>query len=1786
MNQTRSHSISKKLLSLILAMIMVLSLMPMTVFAQEDGEPVRQEELDAAQSAQNGEDTQENGGADTYAATDDSFYRIVHLDCGREYFSKDWIIALINEMAAAGYNQLQLAFGNGGFRFYLDDLSVGTYESATVRSALEAGNEHYNTYGDDGKGTSNGEWKEYAPETNALTETEMDEIIAHAASKDIDIVPMFNTPGHMHALLAAMEELGMSNVTVSGKVGCLNLSNSAAVAFTKELLTKYVNYFASKGCSFFQLATDEYSSFNSEFYNYANSLVDIVVNAKMTPRVFNDAFASNSSIKKDVSYPTQVCYWYQGTSGKSASSIGNSGYPMINTNHDYYYVSTNEYWNLYKEGYTFVGDYDESTWIKKAEGFANTVFYGSNVNSPAGAMFCIWCNTPGLNDETTIAQEIRMILRVIGARMQDNYNYSESSVLVDGGFKADGTINVTQPVEPEKPAIKLGDDTVGAEGLALTTGVNTTLSLSGDATAEWTSSDEEVLKLQAVSATRAAVTVANAVEVIPVAAGTATITAKLDGDGTELTVQATVQEPGTVSITVAKGSTVTHTQDKNCTGSYTADPVGIVAITTDGKPVTGDPTYDPITALKAGKYYASSAKNAAAPSVELTFESAGNGQYYIKNANDRYVYPDATYSWRQWSYSSGSSSTKQAVNVTDNGDGSVTVSKSVTDYWGGSTTAYLTISGSDLSGSGSSSKIYLYEKTDHEAGYQTTISFEGLKVGTATVTIGGVKYTINVTKEDYSKVTLPVNLWITNTGVVPTGWSNGNPSVFGYADTDGNRRSIYTLKASDSTVRSEKGIVLSSVLPMNSATGLMEGTAVSWDSKTYDVVYWKSAYHTAANRQSTDGWTNNSHLGTTFTYIRYWDESWAYSVDGIQWTNIDNVGADAEDTTKNQVNIWFRQKTKITDEVRTDIVDWGPINYGANQCLLDFAVKYESGERTPSSFPVSGKTMGFDCPTNQNVPLDNGYVVKDGNYYYRTVYGIAGVETADYEVYMITVTPSSNDHGTYITKDTKPSSYTYGGTEKIAWTKTEADAAASDLGKTDDYTCGGEPFLEKVSIYQYQGLLVTYYVRARATEDALTVHYIDISSGSENEFYSYNIAVTSGTFFEPGIKLPETTTQYTENGKAVSSLTDGRVKNANKKYQYVSSVLSNLTAIGAQYRYSDYECVRVAYDRAGDPKNVYLYYTFNNQHTYVVDFGLPLQIQLMDLNENLANAVITKVEVKGAKHGSAVYSNDVLTYTLTEMLSEYERITVTVTGTQTVGGESKTGEVSYQVIIIPASTVYYEDSFVTFNDGAGAAADAKWSAAGKTANDTPNQLLEQLGGKQNPYGYDVAYNNCTTFSMGSAQKVTVSKAMADVYETTSGSAWPTATFTFRGTGFDIISLTDNDSGVVFCKVTDSAGKTVYNKFINNYYGYTYKDGAFEEAKRGNDNKLYQLPIIKVADQPYDTYTVELSPAYGSYFDKTGDNEYSFWLDAIRVYDPLGKDNATYTTGSEKEGYPQFIELHDELVKKQDQNTVTCIEGKADADITSYTNYGPNHEIYLAKNQAVAFQLSGDMDKVVSVQLGLKAVDGAAIYQIGSESEKTVNTATDMYYDITSTAVEGNTGKLVTIVNKGNTILSLTNIKVTFSGKGAVELQTLTAEQQQEAVQAVRALYAAPVEPEPTPDPEPVTFEPSRFEANWGRSVRAGQKATLTVKTSEDVESITVNGETVSAYSTRTERSGWGWWAKKVTYREFTYTVTATATADYTVIAQNGDGAVSQPITATLTVRGGNSWWGSIFDRWF
>ena len=1792
MNQTKKHTTSKKLLALLLALIMTVSLLPMSVFAaemgaetpvvegqtQQDAAPVQEPDADNGeedadvQPAEDDADAADDGvaafAADGVAVQTDATLesRIVHLDCGRKYFSVDYIKAVLKTMAENGFNQLELAFGNGGLRFVLDEMDIKSgdstlHNSADVKAAILEGNKNF--YDD--------------PNGNALTETDMKAIITYANKVGVEIVPLLNMPGHMDGILGSSL---FSQYKLSGSDGSLDLNNSDAVTFGKALLKLYVDWFKTYGNSnYFNFGADEYGqgirnpyiessvakvTYN-QLINYMNDCADVIEGQSMVARCFNDFVCYNKRTTCNLYKTVQVCYWsnqWNGSEYNTPDTIKNAGYKMINTNQKWYFVPSK------------ADEYGKSTVLSNFTNFDVTKYQNikSGYNSTSttytqipvgttnvGAMFCVWCDTPSVNVALSDVQEL------IAAMADANPSYFTKK---------------TVPEEPETPVIKQDDTTVSDGKVQVAMGATTTLTLSGGATATWSSSNEKILTLKAVSATRAAVQSTNAVQVVPVATGTAIVTAELN-DGTKLSTDVTVTaapEKEKEYVTVQQGKTSdTYEQTGDHTGAYSDE---YAAVTTTTETETAGTRYESAT-LAAGTFYISSASSVEnnATLSQLTFESAGNGQYYIKKSNGQYVYPTATYefnydSWSyEWTYNAVTGNNATAVNVTKNRDGSVTISSKV--RWSRyTTTAYLTISGSTFSASGTSSEIYLYNQVNVPGDTKTSITFKGLQlVEDRVYTIGNVEYHVTVTKIDPSQYTVDINLWITNGGVVPTGWSAGKPSDFVLDDqvnngTNYTNMAYRTVSAAQYGFYSEKGNELKAILE-----GTLTGTASNKGDSTsgavtVDVEYWKSAYHESSVRQEYDGWTNHSEDGIEIKYLRYWDDTWAYSVDGKSWVAISNISA--TDRSKNQLAIFYRQSTTITDEVETKVVDWGPIKYNANQSLLDFAVKYETGDITPTSFPVTGKTIGFDCPTNQTT---NGYVVKEGSNYYRVVHGIAGVETSNYEVYMITLTPSNDSHGTTITST---SSYTYAGTEKVAWAKTEADAENSGLPLVDDgvttVTYGGEPYLSQVKIYQKQGLLVTYYVRAKVTADSLTVHYIN-KTLNNTEFYSYNIAVAENTKFKDPITLdPSNWKNYLFNGE---------VTNIYGREQRITADLSQMPEIDAKYRYAIYTCERV---ERRDDKNVYLYYVFSNETSFVVDFGLDLVIPLNRLSEALNNATIGKVTVSGAKCGKTVYdtANKQITYQPTKTIDDVEKLSVEITGRiqytdETGATVEKESTVSFLVNIIPASTVYYEDSFATFNSGAGAAADAKWSTDG--TEQTANQLLEVLGDKTNLYGYDKAYENCTTFSMGSAHKVTVTADMAASWN--DSSAWPTATFTFKGTGFDVISLTDNDSGVITCEVKNSKGEKVYSTFINNYYGYKYENGSFVEAANGSNNKLYQLPIIKVAGQPYDTYTVTLTAAYGEYFDKTGDSQYSFWLDAIRVYDPMGKNYAGYNEKNEKEGYPQYFELRDALAKTEEGNyKAVLIEGTVEATQTNYKNFGPNHEVYLAKNQTLAFKLDGDWSKIATVQLGLKAVDGAATYTIGNAAEKTVNTATDMYYDTTEAAKSGT----ILIRNTGDAILSLTNVKVTFTEEATASLAIMSDTAINEAVQMVRAMYA-PEEVQP--------FTPERFEASWNRSsVRAGEKATLTVKTSEDVEAITVDGVTIDTYRTRTQRTGWGWNAKKVTYREFTYTITASETADHEIVAVNAEGTASEAITATLTVRaaaqrpGIGGWLNKLFSRWF
>lgn len=1863
------NQVFKKLFSVLLALIMVAGLLPASVLAEGEGnadstpapteavqptesaEPTAPTETETPEVTEVPEPTPENPattveptqGEPTAEPTDEGImpanvmpvqanvelqYRIVHLDCGRKYFSKDWIIALMYEAKAAGYNQVQLAFGNKGLRFLLDDMSVNTYEKQAVTDAIKEGNKAYYNAG----------------EKNELTEAEMDEIFTAAEKIGIEIVPLFNTPFHMEAVITAMGKLNITNAYYGSNKACLNLSNDYATAFVKALMQKYITYFRGKGCKYFNFGADEYvGGWNDTFYNYANDVAKMISEAGMTARAFNDSFRYNSNTYISNEYLKDVCYWYTGYSGNlysGAKTIADSGYNLINTNKDYYYVLDSSKSSEYKLS---SGNYNNgnNSWENYAGGFSNTTYNnwntavgnGNYTATPAGSMFCIWCDEPGQGTETEVAQQIRMILRVIGARMQNSEIYSASDVLVEGGFKADGTINVPT-----------NNKTVG-NGSGNTTADNDTVRVTGPNLAALTAPEHtgEIADIKAVDGRIKAYDVTPSTADNNKYTGEAEVRIKIpaewdsskviafivESDGTVEDINGTATEDGWYVFTAPHFSVMgiyekAATTEVGGTIEIVAGQTGVITVPGDVTNNVGEIENDTVaTKVKVEKVQQTGETISYNATASASLEPhAVNYGYTTYTYSASYLIDgkESTYYWSNKAQTVGayaqvdlgaaipfdavriiptkSDDAKCTADVEVSADGSSWTT--IGSYDGTKTTIlnntagnvrYIKVKITKASdywwqlaeiqwgsyANGTFTRMAASGSVTTEGKTETQVTIKGIKGGETTIVIDGKTYPIKVVDATLAQQVLPINLWITNTGVVPTGWGTSYNSVtregftYGLDATTGSGtwntfRAIYELKATEGSIHSEQGVKLSELIPNK---GKAYGYRGSNTPEEYNVDIWKCSYNASAERQSTDGWTNSSNKGTEFEYIRYWDNKWEYcSAKTGEWTEVGEVGAGKDDSGKNQVCVWYRQVTTVTSEVTTEIVDWGPIKYAANQCLLDFAVKYDgTANRIPNSFPVTGKTIGFDI-----APIDNvTYYGTDNGAIYRTVYGIAGVETLNYEVYMITVTPTSDTHTDYVTKGTKPTELNYGGTEKIAWAKTEADANSTELNKMPNVEYGGEPFLESVKIYQYQGLLVTYYLRAKQTPDSLTVHYA--IQGSETAFYEYNIAVNQGTTFNSGIDLDHSQDPYVGG-----PLLNGTVINSNGETITVSSNLATLQGLEPQYRYSKYKIV----DFRKDDKNVWIYYTFTREHTYVIDFGLPLKIKFSDFgvtnDADIKTVSLWEKEIvhenKGLYGTAKVITGSTegkyVLYTLDKPLDQNITIPLYVKFNQR--GDNDKPQL-FTANIIPATNVYYEDSFAKFTNGSYNGGAIAWEDAGTKPQETPNQALEALGNKTNVYGYDPAYQNSTMFSMGSARKVTVTSDMAK-----DGVVWPTAQFTFKGTGFDIISLTDNTSGAIYVSVYpgDKAEGTPKKYVVNNYYGYDYFDGKWVVKTDVGNNALYQIPVIKIKDLDYGTYTVVIKVAYSAFQDVADKKQYSFWLDAVRVYDPMGANNSD-TYAPDGEAKPVFVEVRDMLLsassvaENNTNNGVVFIDGNGSAAIaTDYKNFGPNHEVYLANNQAIAFTIA-DATKYADIQIGIKSTGNSAVkYKINNGTEATIGTATDMYYSIKDYASNGG---VVTITNIGETVLSITNIKCTMGTSSAktdtVDL-VMSAEDVAVAISMVNSAIT-PVEPEPEPEPEK-TFEPDRFEASWSRNVMQGRKATLTVKTSEDVEAITVDGQTIRSYRTRTERMGFGRRAKRITYREFTYSMVAQESADFSVTAINAEGTESEAITARLTVK--------------
>ena len=112
------------------------------------------------------------------------------------------------------------------------------------------------------------------------------------------------------------------------------------------------------------------------------------------------------------------------------------------------------------------------------------------------------------------------------------------------------------------------------------------------------------------------------------------------------------------------------------------------------------------------------------------------------------------------------------------------------------------------------------------------------------------------------------------------------------------------------------------------------------------------------------------------------------------------------------------------------------------------------------------------------------------------------------------------------------------------------------------------------------------------------------------------------------------------------------------------------------------------------------------------------------------------------------------------------------------------------VTLFPATSIYYEENFVTFTDSPAAEEGiGVWSTEG-----TVQERTQQAGASADVrYGYDEAYGDSKTYSLGAARKVTVN-ANSGAADTA-----PKACFTFTGTGFDVLSLTNSDFHALFIR---------------------------------------------------------------------------------------------------------------------------------------------------------------------------------------------------------------------------------------------------------------------------------------------------------------------------------------------------------------------------------------------------
>ena len=993
-----------------------------------------------------------------------------------------------------------------------------------------------------------------------------------------------------------------------------------------------------------------------------------------------------------------------------------------------------------------------------------------------------------------------------------------------------------------------------------------------------------------------------------------------------------------------------------------------------------------------------------ADATEWTVEEYNNNEeYYLKSSNGYYLIASRTWYFGVYYYSlelinstkPGGSDSNYRWKYTSNGFNNSSYNSYYIIHSSSET------SGWDLSRSDSSTRGYAYTLVPTEEVNKTTITFTGKSEGSTQVEIDGVLYNINVVAVPTGAMTntsLTLEYWITN------GMVYRSSSKTGHTDT---------ITTDTAGATSEDGVDITEVAP-NQAFGFFS------DDNAVTVYYWQSVRLDKDNKQTNASGDDETADGMTFTHVRYHAGAWQYKTLDGTWHYF---------LSTDQAVAYYLQKTKVTTEVDTYVKDWGygtagttpNTSDGMGQVALTVAVVYPDGTVSPAE-----KDMYFKSTTIFNYWAD------------RDIGIIAPRNNSDYTISKITVTDGNR-------KSNSTANVWYA-SDTITWEKVTTDAGTEWYDETtvwDEVTnAGTTPMVNgKNSNITWSAKntakLVLIYLKPTEKETNLKVVYYDDTYSQV--ITNYDIAMKYVT----GGKMPSFLTALQNNGKNVQTGVfelddDAYVTNSSGVNQTFNKDVSTVAGVASQYKSGFYKYVQA--DISEDGKTMTLHFAVDEtklKSMYVIDFGLPVRIPISSFGmENPQEVTGVTVLDSELSYGtaSAVHENDgwYIVYVPNKTLKAVE----TLRAEFTYSGHNAA---RLTIGLIPASTVYYEEGFATY--------DGTWN--GTTNKGTGTQALTKLGnGKntENGYGYDDAYKNDSTNSNATTAVTTA--------------VGSSATFQFKGTGLELYLRTENTNSTsdptsdaansvdghsyMLVQVYEGNDPTNTSSLkrmsfvdVNNLFaqpnraGYGYNTPCWTVDGMTDGEYTVVVRFVKGETLAIDGFRVT-NKAYESSYAQ--DNEAQMDTAEIRnmvianaqinlSFDAYSNANEMYRVATNKVLDAVFNEtdtITGAVILTDDSNGTDTVT--VDKELL---NIGPKNEIYLKNGQAVVMQIP---TTYTTVQVGMRSLTGDAVtYKINTE-EKTMNSTVDMYYK-----VEPVEGKLVIQNVSEDGILALTKLKVTGAG---------------------------------------------------------------------------------------------------------------------------------------------------------